>query len=351
MEKVELDKLTKLVDDFVTQLKKDLLVVQYKPTTTGVLPGIWNRMKNWWHNTVMGGNNPDNPYVYKNKFGALGHEYDTKKESTRLSLFQYNFIKEQYNKLESDLSVLNEDIETESENLKKLKLWRIIDSWASKFKQEIIKQFSSSVSSSSSETAVGNKEVGEEEENVPQTQNMETIPIGSSSVGQGSLDGSAGAGGEKRTRGAPKKPRIYWNKDEGWNWGPKPKPGVEPSESLAEKLALGDYPTRAGNFPIYLINEIKKEVHEELKKTYSDLLDNFESDFKRALNYVLRKEGNNFKNSPEEALKIENKSDPFPWRTFLITEVRDALEAHLPISISGFKTHLDEDDEDDEDDK
>jgi hypothetical protein len=343
MEKVELDKLTKLVDDFVVQLKKDLLVVQYKPTTTGVLPGVWNRMKNWWHNTVMGGNNPDNPYVYKNKFGALGREDDTKKESTRLSLSQYNFIKEQYNKLELDLSVLNEDIETESENLKKLKLWRIIDSWASKFKQAIIKQFSSS---GSSVDAGNEEEADSDEENV--SRNMETIPTGSpTSVDNRSTSQGNSSNPVPRTRGAPKKPRIYWNKDEGWNWGPKPKPGVEPSESLAKNLALGDYPTRAGDFPIYLINEIKKEVHEELKKTYSDLLDNFESDFKRALNYVLRKEGNNFKNSPEEALKIENKSDPFPWRTFLITEVRDALEAHLPISISGFKTHLDEDDEDD----
>jgi hypothetical protein len=327
MEKVELDKLTKLVDDFVVQLKKDLLVVQYKPTTTGVLPGVWNRMKNWWHNTVMGGNNPDNPYVYKNKFGALGREDDTKKESTRLSLSQYNFIKEQYNKLELDLSVLNEDIETESENLKKLKLWRIIDSWASKFKQAIIKQFSSS---GSSVDAGNEEEADSDEENV--SRNMEDIPTSSPTAADRVNADSA----TRRARGRPRSPRIYWNKDEGWSWGPKPE---EPDDNV--------YSTKAGDFPVYLINQIKEAVNEELKKTHSDLLDNFESDFKRALNYVLRKEGNNFKNSPEEALKIENKSDPFPWRTFLIIEVRDALEAHLPISISGFKTHLDEDDEDD----
>jgi len=345
MEKVELDKLTKLVDDFVIQLKKDLLVVQYKPTTTGILPGVWNRMKNWWHNTVMGGNNPDNPYVYKNKFGALGHEDNTKKESIRLSLSQYNFIKEQYNKLELDLSVLNEDIETESENLKKLKLWRIIDGWASKFKQAIIKQFSSGSSSD-----VGNEEEasGEEETNAARTQNMETIPTGSSTTSVGNRSASQGNSSNtdqvsRRSRGRPKSPRIYWNKDEGWSWGPKPE---DPSDKI---FALGDYSTKAGDFPVYLINQIKETVHKELKKEYSDLLDNFESDFKRALSYVLIKEGKNFKNSPEEALKIENKSDEFPWRTFLTAEVKDTLATHLPISISGFRTHLDEDEDEDED--
>lgn len=213
MEKVELDKLTKLVDDFVTQLKKDLLVVNYKPTQTGVLPKVWDRMKNWWHNTVMGANNPDNPYVYKNKFGALGHEDDAKKESVRLTLSQYNFIKEQYNKLESELSVLNEDLETESENLKNLKLFRIIDNWASKFKKEIIKQLSGGVETEPAPKTVQSSQANADEEDKEEEEST-SAPM--DAPPSGGVSGANGAVAEKRRPGRPGRVRISWSKDKGW---------------------------------------------------------------------------------------------------------------------------------------
>ena len=302
MEKVELDKLTKLVDDFVTQLKKDLLVVQYKSTTTGVLPGVWNRMKNWWHNTVMGANNPDNPYVYKNKFGALGHEDDTKKESKRLSLSQYNFIKEQYNKLESDLSILTEDLETESENLKKLKLFRIIDGWANKFKQAIINQFSGSTEP---EAAAPTPEVkpDEDDKSAPSTAPMEAPPSGSASASSSDIVAP------KRGRGRPKLARISWNKNSGW--GPKLEDGTL-------------------NFPENSIEWIKKRVFEKLnekKKDHPDFEKTFSEDFEKAFKNILSNNEEELKSHPSEVLEVEKTKNK--WEGFLASHIVEKLHITL----------------------
>jgi len=320
MEKVELDKLTKIVDDFVTQLKKDLLAVEYKPTTTGVLPGVWDRMKNWWYNSVLkkGGNDTNNPYVYKNKFGALGgNEDDTKKESIRLTLSQYNFIKEQYNKLESDLSVLNEDLETESENLKKLKLFRIIDGWAGKFKQEIIKQFSGSTSLAD---PVEKEKLDDEEKRTNTQQPISSIPTASAKMPNTDQSKTE----ERRSRGAPKGLRIYWKKDEGWNWGPKYE---NPPESISDKLNMGLTETKVGKFPTYLINKIKKHVHKKLKEDYEhpDFEETLEKYFITALNRTLD-------------INKENPGDHSDWMDWLSTSVAKEFDLHLDMVASREKS-------------
>jgi hypothetical protein len=137
MEKIELDNILKLVDEFIASLKKELLSVEVP--SRGILPGVWDKMKSWWYNLTKkkGPNDLENPYVYKNKFGALGQT----QESKRLSLSQYSFIKEQYTDLENNLNILSEETTEDSENIKKLKLFKIIDSWADRFKKAIISQF------------------------------------------------------------------------------------------------------------------------------------------------------------------------------------------------------------------
>lgn len=135
MEKSDIDKIIKLVDEFVASLKKELLATEVP--SKGILPGVWDKMKNWWYNLTKGKNSPENPYMYQHKFGALGQQ----QESKRLSLSEYKFIKECYDSLESSLNVLNEETEGDSENIKKLKLFKIIDSWAEKFKKAILIQF------------------------------------------------------------------------------------------------------------------------------------------------------------------------------------------------------------------
>jgi len=140
MEKSELSSIVSLVDEFVKLLKKELLSVE-----APISRGIWDKMKNWWHNLTKK-NDPKNPYFYKNKFGALGYpeekeEPDLAIESKRLSLEEYKFIRDCYEDLESSLEVLSEETVSDSENIKKLKLFKIIDSWASRFKKAIIGKF------------------------------------------------------------------------------------------------------------------------------------------------------------------------------------------------------------------
>jgi hypothetical protein len=304
MEKLELDKITKLVDDFVAQLKKDLLAVEYKPTKTGVLPGVWDRMKNWWYNSVLkkGGNDTNNPYVYKNKFGALGHEEDAKKESRRLSLSQYSFIKEQYNKLELELSVLNEDLETESENLKKLKLFRIIDSWASKFKQAIINQFSGSTESEEEPTEVPTTAKGAEASG---TAPMDAPPSGS--AGSGGSSGSDSDEEGRRGRGRPPRIKISWSKDKGW--GPKSADGKLPKNS---------------------INFIKKKVLKKLiekKEDHPNFESTFDKDFEEAFIKILKDNEEELKSNPSEVSDVESSNSK--WEGFLARHIAERMHLIL----------------------
>jgi hypothetical protein len=306
MEKVELDKLTKIVDDFVTQLKKDLLAVEYKPTA-GVLPGVWDRMKNWWYNSVLkkGGNDTNNPYVYKNKFGALGHEDDTKKESSRLTLSQYNFIKEQYNKLESDISVLNEDLDAESENLKKLKLWKIIDGWATKFKQEIINQFSGAEAEATPAPKASADGGAASSDAAADTAPMEAPP-------SGGVGGDAGGGdrtgtGRRRGRGRPPQIRISWSKDGGW--GPKSKDGKLPENR---------------------INRIRGKVLERLiekKEDHPDFEKDFDKDFEEAFEKILSHSEEELKSHPSEVSKIEDSNAK--WEGFLVRHIAEKMHLIL----------------------
>lgn len=134
-----LNNINQLIDKMVGELKKELISgSQYKPRYT---PGsFWDRIKRFWSNAIIGPNDTtNNKYAYQNKFGSLGEtepEEKPKKEN-RLSLHQYKFLSEQYDILEKKIVYLNENVE--NDNIKNIKLFRIIDSWAVKFKDEIKK--------------------------------------------------------------------------------------------------------------------------------------------------------------------------------------------------------------------
>lgn len=143
MNREEINKIHQLVDKMVDDLKKELMSgAEYKPSYT---PGsFWNRLKRFWSNVIYGPNDERNRYLYKNKFGALGEKDEPLAVSQSqpakehiLSLHQYRFLKEQSDSLEKSLLSINEN--TDSDNIKNLKLFRIIDNWASKFKNEIEK--------------------------------------------------------------------------------------------------------------------------------------------------------------------------------------------------------------------
>jgi hypothetical protein len=146
MNKEELNKIYQLLDTMVDKLKKELISgAEYKPSYT---PGsFWDRLKRFWSNAIIGSNDTqNNPYAYKNKFGALGEKspVEEKKENKIISLQQYRFLKEQYDLLECQIITLNENLDLNTDNIKNLKLFRIIDNWTSVFKKEIEKLFTNS---------------------------------------------------------------------------------------------------------------------------------------------------------------------------------------------------------------
>lgn len=198
MEKSELSSLVSLVDEFVSLLKKELLSVEAPMSR-----GIWDKMKNWWHNLTKK-NDPKNPYFYKNKFGALGYpeEPDLAIESKRLSLDEYKFIRECYEDLESSLEILSEETVNDSENIKKLKLFKIIDSWANRFKKAIIGKFI--VSTKSEEPKENPKpEIKAKEEPKLKTTNI----VAGSGPGE-RMDVGAGSGPSSRFDTIRSKPEL-----------------------------------------------------------------------------------------------------------------------------------------------
>lgn len=153
--------LSNKIDALVAELKKNLLNSPYNSR------GLFDKVKNWWHNVTKGSDNTSNPYYFQNKFGSLGRtntasqnqqqlekepESDSSqsgdddgfslgvsKNENKLTLREYLFLSENFKVLDKKVSnlILNEQ-EYTSSNLKNLELFKIIDSWAAHFKKEIM---------------------------------------------------------------------------------------------------------------------------------------------------------------------------------------------------------------------
>ena len=195
--KEELSKeLSKKIDELVGELKKSLLSTPYNPR------GLFDKVKNWWQNVTKGADSTNNPYYFQNKFGSLGkmnQEQDpaealknmgsgawkpkesqpetqvddefslgTSRNESKLSLKEYAFLSENFKNLDKNVSSLILNEEYASNNLKNLELFRIIDSWAREFKNEVLKMFNlPGVQASISQPRVSNSEP----EAVPRQQN------------------------------------------------------------------------------------------------------------------------------------------------------------------------------------
>ena len=146
MDKKELNEkraeLAKKIDSFVEELKRSFLATSYSPT------GVWDKVKNWWNNLRFGADNPQNKYFNKNRFGSLGVDPEQeqkdatpapKSECIKFSLKEFRILKENHDELFESINEIKKGLnEDESESLKNLKLFRIIDDWAKKFKSELV---------------------------------------------------------------------------------------------------------------------------------------------------------------------------------------------------------------------
>jgi hypothetical protein len=155
--------LSKKIDSLVGELKKSLLNSPYNSR------GVFDKVKNWWQNLTKGADNTNNPYYFQNKFGSLGKfgsqvqqnkpepvqpEQETKEKEededdgfslgtsrneSKFTLKEYAFLSEVFKSLDTKISslILNEQ-DYASNNLKNLEIFKIIDSWATHFKKEIM---------------------------------------------------------------------------------------------------------------------------------------------------------------------------------------------------------------------
>ena len=120
METTDIDRkkleLSGKIDELIADLKRRFLDLSKEgPIGTGPdgKVGVWDRVKNWWNKLRYG------------KFGNLAQaQPDPNAEKAVANLV-----------IEKNQESLNEE---ESDNLKNLKLFRIIDDWGNKFKQVIL---------------------------------------------------------------------------------------------------------------------------------------------------------------------------------------------------------------------
>ena len=147
METTDIDRkkleLSGKIDELIADLKRRFLDLSKEgPIGTGPdgKVGVWDRVKNWWNKLRYGkfGNlaqaQPD-PNAEK----AVANTEKPKSECIKFSLQEYRVLKDSCDQLnlviEKNQESLNEE---ESDNLKNLKLFRIIDDWGNKFKQVIL---------------------------------------------------------------------------------------------------------------------------------------------------------------------------------------------------------------------
>lgn len=116
-------KIGQIVDDFVKQLKAELVSSDTKPR------GLWDRFKNWWSNRWYGRYNQKNPYFWMNKLGDdLGRPAES--VTNRPTLSEYRQLRSLFDTLESEL---NEQAGTE-----KLVIMQKLDKWAAQLRQALV---------------------------------------------------------------------------------------------------------------------------------------------------------------------------------------------------------------------
>jgi hypothetical protein len=145
IEKKKLE-LSAKIDELIADLKHRFLALSKEgPIGTGPegKVGVWDRVKNWWNKLRYGkfGNlsqvekEPELPVPA----GSVEKAEVPKSECIQFSFQEYRVLKnscsEQERVIEKNQESLNEE---ESENLKNLKLFRIIDDWGKKFKQVML---------------------------------------------------------------------------------------------------------------------------------------------------------------------------------------------------------------------
>jgi hypothetical protein len=165
------------IDELISDLKKSLMNAPYNQRT------FFDKVKNWWQNLRKGPTSPSNPYRFQNQFGSLGsHNSNTdapaglrpktlfdedpettkkdgeefelgySKNESRLSLSEYAFLNENVYFLSEKISSISIN-EEYSSNIKNLEIFKIIDAWGVKFKNEIYKMIFGEKTSSQSEKA------------------------------------------------------------------------------------------------------------------------------------------------------------------------------------------------------
>lgn len=134
------------IDELIADLKRRFLDLSKEgPIGTGPegKVGVWDRVKNWWNKLRYGkfGNlsqvekEPELPVPA----GSAEKAEEPKSECIQFSFQEYRVLKNSCNELELVVEKNQESLnEEESENLKNLKLFRIIDDWGKKFKQVML---------------------------------------------------------------------------------------------------------------------------------------------------------------------------------------------------------------------
>jgi hypothetical protein len=134
------------IDELIADLKNRFLALSKEgPIGTGPegKVGVWDRVKNWWNKLRYGkfGNlsqvekEPELPVPA----GSVEKAEEPKSECIQFSFQEYRVLKNSCSELELVIEKNQESLnEEESDNLKNLKLFRIIDDWGKKFKQVML---------------------------------------------------------------------------------------------------------------------------------------------------------------------------------------------------------------------
>ena len=131
------------IDELIADLKRRFLDLSKEgPIGTGPdgKVGVWDRVKNWWNKLRYGKfGNLAQAEQGPNAEKAVANKEEPKSECIKFSLQEYRVLKDGCDQLnlviEKNQESLNEE---ESDNLKNLRLFRIIDDWGKKFKQVIL---------------------------------------------------------------------------------------------------------------------------------------------------------------------------------------------------------------------
>ena len=121
-----LAKVDKIVDDFVAQLKAELM----RGAAGSPSASLWQRFKKGVSNLWYGKSNPDNPYVYQNRFGELGQKVESV-TNIHIPLEEYKVVREAFRVFEEEIST---GVESGAANLR---LMKVIDDQAALLKRKL----------------------------------------------------------------------------------------------------------------------------------------------------------------------------------------------------------------------